>query len=118
MDDHAERRAFALQVAECIMDSRQFRQLLKEVVLTVLAAQEEARRQGIVRSLLQCCDALGVSFRLDGERVCMRNRERLDEELRALLLMYREEVVAQLRARSAATAETLGARNGKTRAKP
>lgn len=94
---HQKVREFAKKVAFDILDSRFFRELVKETVLRVLVAQEQLRSVGTVQAFLNECDDKQIRVRLkDDGKLYFTNADRIDAGLKAVLTLYRADIIKHL----------------------
>jgi hypothetical protein len=89
----------ALKVANAIMDSPRFRQTLREVVLAVHVCREEQAKLAATRAFFNAARDAGLRVYLKDGTLRTYPRERLTPELKAVLILYRESIVAWLEQR-------------------
>lgn len=87
----------ARAVAREVVQDESFRQLVRETVLLVLVEQEAQRRATAARTFLSACAARGVHVSLSPEgRIMATNSKRMGADLKAVLTVYRPEIIGFL----------------------
>ena len=95
--DSAKLRNLIRDVSSEIVTDPEVRKLIKEVVLMTLVEQEQVRKTGIVRSFISDCGARGIRVRLaDNGKLMFSNASQMTTELRVVLQVEREAIVAHL----------------------
>jgi hypothetical protein len=91
-------RSLAARVADQLLNHRDWKNILKQMLLAFTIQLEDQRRAGIINSFFACCEGLGIQLRMDelGKVKCT-NLNRMEPELRIVFTMYRVEIMHRLK---------------------
>lgn len=97
MREYNRVKALAREIVGLLLDDGRFRKLMREVALNVVVALEEQKKVGMVRSFLDSCLARKANVRVDddGKLVC-NDWKLLGDDLRAVLIVYRQAIIDHL----------------------
>lgn len=101
MKDHLVSKCALLadMVAARILDSENFKLMMREMVLSVVVEQDRIAKQGMARAFLAYCSASGIKVTLKGGRLFADRK--LDQQLQGTADLYRPEIIDYLKRQEA-----------------
>lgn len=97
MSDHQQAKDLAKSLVDELLDSKRFRQVLREIVLRTAVELDEVANVGKLRSFLRAVEAKGMRFYLtDKGQLRCKNASRLTPDLKAVLTLYWETIIRHL----------------------
>lgn len=88
----------AREIAGHVVEDHRVKRMIREVVLRTLVEQEIQRTARHVQTFFESCSARGVTVRLDEKDIIkLGNSERMGQELKAVLTLYRTDIVSHLK---------------------
>ncbi len=82
----------AKAVVRELIDYRPLQQLIRHIVLSVVAEQEHQRDRQILDTFFEYCQSVGVEPKVEDGKLKFTNLNRIDEYLGKVIILYRQQI--------------------------